>query len=38
MYKPGWEKDTRPRYLVINADEGEPGTVSYTHLTLPTKA
>ena len=26
MYKPGWEKDTRPRYLVINADEGEPGT------------
>ena len=54
MYKPGWEKDTRPRYLVINADEGEPGTckdreimrhdphklvegsVSYTHLTLPT--
>lgn len=26
MLKPGWEKDTRPRYLVINADEGEPGT------------
>ena len=29
----------RPRYLVVNADEGEPGTckaVSYTHLTLPT--
>ena len=21
-----WEKDTKPRYLVINADEGEPGT------------
>jgi len=26
MNKPGWEKDPRPRYLVINADEGEPGT------------
>lgn len=26
MLKPGWEKDPRPRYLVINADEGEPGT------------
>ncbi|KAL9934097.1 hypothetical protein V8E36_007179 [Tilletia maclaganii] len=26
MNKPGWEKDGRPRYLVINADEGEPGT------------
>lgn len=26
MLKPGWEKDERPRYLVINADEGEPGT------------
>lgn len=24
--KPGWEKDLRPRYLVVNADEGEPGT------------
>ena len=24
--KPGWEKDPRPRYLVVNADEGEPGT------------
>lgn len=24
--KPGWEKDKRPRYLVVNADEGEPGT------------
>src|SRR3954454_3970895 len=22
----GWEKDTKPRYLVVNADEGEPGT------------
>ncbi|CDM36631.1 hypothetical protein DTO013E5_4583 [Penicillium roqueforti] len=22
----GWEKDPRPRYLVVNADEGEPGT------------
>ncbi|KAB8239370.1 NADH dehydrogenase [ubiquinone] flavoprotein 1, mitochondrial [Aspergillus alliaceus] len=21
-----WEKDSRPRYLVVNADEGEPGT------------
>ncbi|KAF2036821.1 NADH-ubiquinone oxidoreductase [Setomelanomma holmii] len=21
-----WEKDTKPRYLVVNADEGEPGT------------
>lgn len=26
MNKPNWQKDTRPRYLVINADEGEPGT------------
>ncbi|WFC99607.1 hypothetical protein MYAM1_002352 [Malassezia yamatoensis] len=26
MLKPGWEKDPRPRFLVINADEGEPGT------------
>ncbi|OLL23396.1 NADH-ubiquinone oxidoreductase subunit, mitochondrial [Neolecta irregularis DAH-3] len=26
MNKDGWEKDPRPRYLVINADEGEPGT------------
>ncbi|BGO98855.1 NADH dehydrogenase [ubiquinone] flavoprotein 1, mitochondrial [Rhodotorula toruloides] len=26
MNKPGWEKDGRPRYLVVNADEGEPGT------------
>ncbi|RFU79543.1 nadh-ubiquinone oxidoreductase 51 kda subunit [Trichoderma arundinaceum] len=22
----GWEQDTKPRYLVVNADEGEPGT------------
>src|SRR5277367_1484127 len=21
-----WEKDTKPRYIVVNADEGEPGT------------
>ena len=21
-----WDKDKRPRYLVVNADEGEPGT------------
>jgi len=26
MNFPGWDKDDRPRYLVINADEGEPGT------------
>ncbi|KDN49598.1 NADH-ubiquinone oxidoreductase [Tilletiaria anomala UBC 951] len=26
MNKPGWQNDKRPRYLVINADEGEPGT------------
>lgn len=26
MNKPGFEKDKRPRYLVVNADEGEPGT------------
>ena len=26
MLKPGWENDPRPRYLVVNADEGEPGT------------
>ncbi|KPI40835.1 NADH-ubiquinone oxido 51 kDa subunit, mitochondrial [Cyphellophora attinorum] len=22
----GWEQDKKPRYLVVNADEGEPGT------------
>ncbi|KKA30626.1 hypothetical protein TD95_000852 [Thielaviopsis punctulata] len=22
----GWENDNKPRYLVVNADEGEPGT------------
>jgi NADH dehydrogenase (ubiquinone) flavoprotein 1 len=21
-----WDKDSKPRYLVVNADEGEPGT------------
>ncbi|KAG8742194.1 NADH dehydrogenase [ubiquinone] flavoprotein 1, mitochondrial [Ceratobasidium sp. 414] len=26
MNKPDWQKDLRPRYLVVNADEGEPGT------------
>lgn len=26
MNPPGWEKNKGPRYLVINADEGEPGT------------
>jgi NADH dehydrogenase (ubiquinone) flavoprotein 1 len=26
MNKPNWQADKRPRYLVINADEGEPGT------------
>ncbi|KAI5788838.1 hypothetical protein DFH27DRAFT_592308 [Peziza echinospora] len=26
MNPPGWEKGTTPRYLVVNADEGEPGT------------
>lgn len=26
MNKPGWQNDKRPRYLVVNADEGEPGT------------
>lgn len=26
MNKPNWQEDKRPRYLVINADEGEPGT------------
>ncbi|GMM37104.1 hypothetical protein DASC09_044290 [Saccharomycopsis crataegensis] len=26
MNPPGWEKNEGPRYLVINADEGEPGT------------
>lgn len=26
MNPPGWEKNVGPRYLVINADEGEPGT------------
>jgi NADH dehydrogenase (ubiquinone) flavoprotein 1 len=26
MNPPGWEKGNTPRYLVVNADEGEPGT------------
>ena len=26
MNAPGWDKGTTPRYLVVNADEGEPGT------------
>jgi hypothetical protein len=26
MNKPNWQADGRPRYLVVNADEGEPGT------------
>ncbi|KAK9451172.1 uncharacterized protein V1518DRAFT_179991 [Limtongia smithiae] len=26
MNPPGWEKNLGPRYLVVNADEGEPGT------------
>ncbi|KAI3618760.1 nadh-ubiquinone oxidoreductase 51 kda subunit [Moniliophthora roreri] len=26
MNKPNWQNDKRPRYLVVNADEGEPGT------------
>ncbi|SCV70891.1 BQ2448_3653 [Microbotryum intermedium] len=26
MNKPNWQADKRPRYLVVNADEGEPGT------------
>src|SRR5437763_7483389 len=26
MNFPNWDKDTKPRYLVVNADEGEPGT------------
>ncbi|KAJ7580992.1 hypothetical protein C8J56DRAFT_958766 [Mycena floridula] len=26
MNKPNWQQDARPRYLVVNADEGEPGT------------
>ncbi|CCH44717.1 NADH dehydrogenase (ubiquinone) flavoprotein 1 [Wickerhamomyces ciferrii] len=26
MNPPGWEKNPGPRYVVINADEGEPGT------------
>lgn len=26
MNAKGWENDTKPRYLVVNADEGEPGT------------
>ncbi|KIL58472.1 hypothetical protein M378DRAFT_170547 [Amanita muscaria Koide BX008] len=26
MNKPGWEKNPRPRYLVVNADEGDLGT------------
>ena len=26
MNSKGWENDTKPRYLVVNADEGEPGT------------
>ncbi|KAK2594677.1 NADH dehydrogenase [ubiquinone] flavoprotein 1, mitochondrial [Conoideocrella luteorostrata] len=26
MNPKGWDQDTKPRYLVVNADEGEPGT------------
>lgn len=26
MNPKGWENDKKPRYLVVNADEGEPGT------------
>lgn len=26
MNPPGWEKNVGPRYLCVNADEGEPGT------------
>ena len=26
MNPKGWDEDTKPRYLVVNADEGEPGT------------
>jgi hypothetical protein len=26
MNPKGWEKENKPRYLVVNADEGEPGT------------
>ncbi len=26
MNTKGWEKDPKPRYLIVNADEGEPGT------------
>jgi NADH dehydrogenase (ubiquinone) flavoprotein 1 len=26
MNPKGWEDDSKPRYLVVNADEGEPGT------------
>ncbi|RLV94525.1 hypothetical protein JA1_001625 [Spathaspora sp. JA1] len=26
MNPPGWDKNVGPRYLVVNADEGEPGT------------
>lgn len=26
MNPPGWEKNIGPRYLIVNADEGEPGT------------
>lgn len=26
MNPPGWDKGSTPRYLVVNADEGEPGT------------
>ncbi|KAI9616806.1 hypothetical protein KEM48_005052 [Puccinia striiformis f. sp. tritici PST-130] len=32
MNKPGFEKDPRPRYLVVNADEGEPGTCKIVKL------
>lgn len=34
MNKPGWQEDKRPRYLVVNADEGEPGTW-YVAVPLP---
>jgi hypothetical protein len=36
MNKPGWEKQKRPRYLVVNADEGEPGTWCVLHFSSRT--
>ncbi|KAK7681248.1 NADH-ubiquinone oxidoreductase 51 kDa subunit, mitochondrial precursor [Cerrena zonata] len=34
MNPPGWEKNVGPRYLVVNADEGEPGGEFYNEANI----